>query len=217
MALRREACEFCDELHAPNTSRFARMYGPGSSRVVLDHEAFLVWPSLGRLGEKHLLVVPQRHVRGFAELSSSLQDEAAALVRRIRAAIGRTVVFEHGLGPVPTTRGCGVAHAHLHIVAVPDEIPALEPPHRLQWRLLPRPLQLQALPRDVEYAFFVNQEDQAFVADARGLPSQFIRRWLAAKLGQPEWDWRAAGPEEAVLAQVRELRDRLTSSTTLIT
>src|ERR1700674_1783452 len=86
----------------------------------LESRNFVVLPSLGALVEGWLLLVPKTHVICMGELSDNLTAEMQELKSRIREtlqrAYGNVCAFEHGPSRAKTSLGCGVDHAHLHLV-----------------------------------------------------------------------------------------------------
>jgi diadenosine tetraphosphate (Ap4A) HIT family hydrolase len=201
-------CEFCFEF-ADASGRFRTLYGDfASSRIVARSENFVALPTLGQLFPGSLLVLPERHVETCAALPEELRAEligfAALMTSRTRD-FGAPVVFEHG-AVERSGGGCGIHHAHLHIVPLPSEVSAetLFPEHMTAADDLERAL--RALGGADEYLLLTAGKDVLY-SDVSGLqhshPSQFFRRRLAEHfdLAAP-WDWRAYEHIEASVLQM---------------
>src|SRR5438067_4194918 len=84
-------------------------------RVPLESESFAVIPSVGPLVSGHVLLCPKRHFRSFAQIPTMLEDEFAAMKKRLSAvlaeAYGRPVhYFEHGSAKKAQQPMCTVEH-----------------------------------------------------------------------------------------------------------
>jgi diadenosine tetraphosphate (Ap4A) HIT family hydrolase len=203
-------CTLCAEFADPAAGLFAAIYEPDApSRVLREDGDVLVIPTIGQITACHLLVLPRQHKTSFASMGAGQLERADRLVESVRTALeatgSRCVVFEHGLGAHPGQGGCGVSHAHLHVVAVPRRLAALDPPAALNWT--PHIGGLSALSSHAgnSYLYFCDQVGTSWIAHVTDLPSQFMRRWLAMELGETKWDWTRAGHEEALVSKLAPL------------
>lgn len=206
------ACDFCDEFAGGDDNAWRHL--AEEDRVVLATDRFRVVPSLGQIGRAHLLVIPAAHVRGLSELDCNAQAEAEDLIRGVTSALlrsmGEAVAFEHGtVGPTPGATGCGIVHAHLHVVALPGET-ELSPPTSGSlgpWKALPESGWIKLLPKDSDYVTLSRPAHglHGFWRADR-LPSQFMRRWLAGELAQRQWDWRVDTEVEVIHERADALR-----------
>jgi diadenosine tetraphosphate (Ap4A) HIT family hydrolase len=162
-------------------------------------------PTLGQLFTGSLLVLPIEHTETCAALPVDLQREMLRLlddmVRRARE-FGHPVVFEHG-AVAATGGGCGIHHAHMHIVPVPKATAAstLFPEHAACAPDIQTAL--GELHSADEYLLLAADDAVLFRdlrVDAGAFPSQFFRRRLAEhfQLTAP-WDWRAYDAVEPAL------------------
>jgi diadenosine tetraphosphate (Ap4A) HIT family hydrolase len=101
------------------------MCGIGSSKAAWDTaiwetQNFRVVPSKGGFVEGWVMVVPRQHVLNFGQLYPSLDTELKNLMKCVSSRIAEVytppTLFEHGAATAGTTFGCGVDHAHVHIV-----------------------------------------------------------------------------------------------------
>ncbi len=93
---------------------------------LIESPNFVVLPSLGELVEGWVLVVPKAHFLSLAVLPDSLipemRDLQQIVCERLQRIYGPVAVFEHGPAGEQHTVGCGVDHAHLHLVPVDFEL-----------------------------------------------------------------------------------------------
>jgi len=203
-------CCFCAELDGARDPRVDAAEPDRDGRLVDAGSALLVLPTLGMLASDHCLVVPRTHVTAFSLADDAAQDRAMALAARLAATSPqrRALAFEHGtLGH--GGGGCGIVHAHLHVLGVPDGVPAT--PDDEPWRRVgatTRPMSAAAGHSRESYLLWARLGPDSVDIRARtavGLPSQYLRRRVAAMLGLDSWDWRTAPPDplRAALADVR--------------
>lgn len=153
-------------------------------------------PSIGAMVEGWTLVVPRRHVLSISELDdlewSDFSAQRDIMRARVEAVYGQTVVFEHGAGGAHRTAGCGVDHAHMHIVPVSFDLRAIvssisSEVGKFAWRSADdRP----SAPAGVDY-IHIGDATGYWIAFNDEQPSQVIRRAIAHQLDIHDWDWKA--------------------------
>ena len=88
--------------------------------VLFESANFVAMPTRGSLVEGWLLVVPKEHhycVGAFAAaLITEFQLFRREVQQRLESIYGSVVAFEHGAAGSGRPAGCGVDHAHLHLV-----------------------------------------------------------------------------------------------------
>lgn len=198
-------CEFCQEF-AGSSPRFEKLYGRlASTRIVARTDRFVALPTLGQLFTGSLLILPVDHVETCARLTAEARQEleelAATMAHRVRE-FGEPIIFEHG-ATEPSGGGCGIYHAHLHIVPVPVSTLAstLFPEHQAQTQDLQRAW--ESLQNADEY-LLMSAAGQTLYSDLMGqasrYPSQFFRRRIAEHFHlEAPWDWRAYTDVEPAL------------------
>ena len=198
-------CCFCDDLSRK-----------GANRVIWEDPSFVLTPTVGPLARGHSLLIPRRHIPSFRQLPRETWAAAEAVIERCSVALARpgerVVGFEHGMESHTSTGGCGISHAHIHLVPVPANAALGELPRERgdePWRMH-RDRWLPALPSK-GYLLLIDR-GIGFSRSADEPPSQYLRRWLASRLECAEWDWRKA-PQDAVYEAAMELR--LTTRDTL--
>jgi len=204
-------CDYCDEF-AGRTCVFSKIYADVlQDRLVAHSDSFVAFPTLGQIVPGYLLVAPIAHVENLARLPRLATEELDVFMRRLLANVGarECVIFEHG-STQATGGGCGIYHAHLHVI-----------PHRhfLLREMLPGatshfaslPEALLSVAQLAEYLLF-GSNGQYATLDITGrkdeFPSQYFRRRVAAALGcDMSWDWRQAVlPERALVDTVEAFR-----------
>jgi diadenosine tetraphosphate (Ap4A) HIT family hydrolase len=166
-------------------------------RVVRSSPRFVAVPTVSPLGPGHLLILPRAHVTSLAQLGGALAAElldfAENCVAAVTADFGSSLIFEHGVG-AGSTGGCGIDHAHLHILPLDhamiartidaiDTRFALGPPTRFIDAIQ------HTSPSD-SYALVGTNLSAVRIAVASDIPSQFIRMTIANLQGRQSWDWR---------------------------
>lgn len=201
-------CEFCQEFGTGGPARFSEIYrGVAASRVVARTSRFVAIPTLGQLFEGSLLVLPIAHIETCSGLDADARSEMLGLIGDMLvrvATFGHPVYFEHGATEA-SAGGCGIHHAHLHIVPLPREAAphALFPEAEQRFeRLAAAWIALQG----VDHYLLFGDTNETRVHDLRTepnrFPSQFFRRRLVEhfELNAP-WDWRAYDHVEPALVR----------------
>jgi len=102
-------------------------------KPLLESENFAALPSLGALVEGWLLLVPRRHFISVGALPQPLLREMEEMKRLLCSAVeenyGQACIFEHGPSKANCAVGCGVDHAHLHVVPVPFDLASAMAPY----------------------------------------------------------------------------------------
>ncbi len=197
-------CDFCNEFSGGRANAFASRYPEIHDRIVFSTEHFNVIPTLGQLTEGHLLVVPKAHFTALADMPDRLLQEFDDLVIQSRTILkmqyNRSVAFEHGVR-TDAGGGCGICHAHLHIVPLKE---STDPINRLKaihkWVAVESMLEIKTKGSLAKpYLYYEDAQLARYMFEVEYLPSQYIRRVLADELGKRDWDWREAGREPGFL------------------
>lgn len=199
-------CDFCDEFEGGQQNSFARLYGSRlPSRVVAQTETFVAIPSIGQIVQGYLLVIPRRHVTSTARLTREELGELDSFLTVILSAVSREyrppILFEHGVANPSLGNGCGVYHAHMHVVPVELSEPLVNCVH---WSQVDDIRNLSGLATS-DY-LYLRQHTAARATAVPLVPSQFMRRRIAEELGRPNWDWRTAGRETDLVETYTRLR-----------
>lgn len=184
------ACRFC-------------AIAEGSGRGEADHpiaetDSYFAIPTLGSLVPGWVLICPKVHRANMA--SAYCDAELCAfrmnLARVLSERFGLPVrMFEHGAVANGSAMGCGVDHAHVHLVPTAVDISK----HRsdletVEWRTVPSS-RVQELAERFEYLYYSNDASAEDPIGELALPArptaQYFRRALASAIDRPgEYDYR---------------------------
>jgi diadenosine tetraphosphate (Ap4A) HIT family hydrolase len=165
---------------------------------LLESPNFIVLPSLGALVEGWLLLVPKEHFICMGELPRSLAAELQELKHRLCSALyqfyGHVCVFEHGPSQPNLRVGCGVDHAHLHIVPLGfDLASAVNPllPKDTFWSKAGLQDCRDAFRRGDDYLYLEQSSGVGRIVTSRDFGSQLFRRAIATQIGASHFfNWR---------------------------
>lgn len=200
-------CVFCRELQGGRDTNFARLYPERRSRVIAETESFVAFPCIGQLADGHFLVVPRAHDCTLAQTCSRIVSagiELTALLLSAHETLGQrlseSLLFEHGAMSA-SDGGCGIYHAHLHVLPNAGHINGrsfIESTGNFESTTLD--LLYEGIPHKQSYAL-IGSAEHGFTSWGltEPLPSQTLRKKVAAALKIDQWDWRQAGREESLL------------------
>jgi hypothetical protein len=122
---------------------------------------------------------------------AAFRSAADEVGKRIEQTYGSVVEFEHGSAAPNRPAGCGVDHAHLHIVPAElnlrDAIEAISSQvGHYEWSSVAvKPERIESL----DY-LYVSDQTGRWISYAPLIQSQVVRRALAAAAGREIWDWK---------------------------
>jgi ATP adenylyltransferase len=202
------------------TCKFCQKFGGAisgdqvSDHVLFESPNFIVVPTLGSIIPGWLLVVPRSHFLSVGSFDMPLFQEFMRLqdiaAEALRDCFGPVSFFEHGAVRERESVGCGVDHAHLHIVATEFDMPAVvkrSAETQLQWRpasgiQATRPF----VSEQMAYVFVQQSSGGAWIGSASVIESQIMRKVIAVQAGQPDrWDWKTHPFEHNVRETVVKL------------
>lgn len=194
-------CKFCRIVQTPVPERAEQDTCLGST------SSFEWLPALGAIVEGYSLIIGRCHLPGMAGLPQETLAELDAFAGGIRRCLSdlygeSCVVFEHGGFPHKGRNpASSIVHQHLHIVPCDcsDVAEALRRRHRCIASFTSMGELAHLDGYEKPYLYFSSRPDEHLVLDAAGTPSQYIRRLLASKMGQPtSWNWRTKPFHERV-------------------
>ena len=215
-------CDFCDEFKCNVNSRFAQIYAPHAvNREVARSGDLVAMPTIGQLFPGSLLIMPLTHIETMSSLTEDEMLQLSSFISDLETVISHdkpVIAFEHG-ARCETGGGCGIYHAHLHLVPVPHHIFATD--------LLPigidsKPLSsavslvdgLRSLRHSLEYLIVRDSKHNVkFIESTTSLagqyPSQYFRRRLTELFDlRCSWDWRTyQEPEQYLLETINMFKD----------
>jgi ATP adenylyltransferase len=174
---------------------------------------FLVLPSLGSLVEGWVLIVPKKHFICMGALPPELASEMNQLKSRVWSVLsskyGEICAFEHGPNAAKRTVGCGVDHAHLHLVPFAfDLVRAAAPflPSNTEWHPATFGACKQAFEEEKDYLYIEQPLGVRHIAKHSEFGSQIFRKAIASSLGMlEEFNWREHPQVEIVAKTIGTL------------
>ena len=209
-------CKFC--------VKFAGNAPAGGSeawdRILFASTNFVVVPTVGSIVPGWLLVVPRKHFLCVGTMADALVHEMVEL-RRVAAnslctQFGPVASFEHGPAEPSMSVGCGVDHAHLHLVAT--SVHLLDGARQIARQPLSwTPVQgLQATAgyhqRKLSYLYAELPNGESWVGTGPRIESQLFRRVIAAASGRTDaFDWKCHSFEPNVRQTIHAVESWLSS------
>jgi diadenosine tetraphosphate (Ap4A) HIT family hydrolase len=183
-------------------------------KFLFESENFAVFSSLGALIEGWLLIVPKNHALCLGAIGRDLHLEMDELRRQVSLALeecyGAVTVFEHGPAEPCHQVGCGVDHAHLHIL--PTRINLIEGvkeifPEPLKWESVGSIQETASFyEAGLPYLYVEQMSGRGFIATHPNLQSQMFRKVIARRIGRPEqYNWREFYGEKNILSTIERL------------
>lgn len=211
------SCRFCTKFLAGKIGQRDIIW----DYVLFQSHNFVVVPSLGAIVEGWLLVVPKRHYLCMGGLTENLFTELQTLRKHVSCVLesfyGPIVAFEHGPAMGDQAVGCGVDHAHLHLV--PIEIDLLERlpevfGDQLEWKPVDGIKDTKLFhDRGLSYLYLEQPLGHALLTTHPNFESQIFRRIIAQYYGRGErYNWREHPNISNVHSTVMHLESRLLGS-----
>ena len=122
-SIHNDHCGFCQEIRLGSVDRNIAEQYRCESRIFWHSPLNLVMPSVGPLAPGHVLVVPRDHVRNSRALPTDHKQDILELLSKTELFLSNTFrsgvyVFEHGIPTDQEGGGCGVDHAHIHLLPI---------------------------------------------------------------------------------------------------
>lgn len=188
------SCEFCDITYCDSQIGSTNPLLEQEFTITFETDEFVVFPDAAPLGPRHALLVPREHVLSFARLPQQRRQRAREVIDYLFEHFPSPddhapYLFEHGSREADESAGCGITHAHLHILFLPDGI--LDGQHDVTHFDIyaDLPAAFEELGQDDYYLFgrYQHPVRATAVEEATELKcSMFLRKWVAGQLGRPE-------------------------------
>jgi len=194
-------CCFCNEFVKAKKSK----------RIILETKNCIAFPSYGAIAEGHTLIIPKKHWRSLRAMPNDIFSELITLKEHVAELLeesyGQLVEFEHGMFG-ESSGGCGIDHAHLHLVPsnvqqplsnqLPDDMVKI-PVRNLQ------EIHTNKLLQDSSYLYIHEPNSKPFIVRIKSIPSQFLRKILANSLNNTNWNWRSIPQNKDFVTTVSKL------------
>ncbi len=188
--------------------------------VVAETEHLVAVPSVGPLIPGWLLVIPKEHALSFGAIDADTLAALMADIDRIAAGwhdlFGPLTWFEHGPAEARSSAGCGIDHAHMHLVPT-GQLDLLTGARELFAKLVFSEiagLEAAAAPVVVgdSYLYLRTPDERSWLARSRDIPSQAFRQVIANQQGsRAKYDWKTF-PHHHALATTIKMARRLNLS-----
>lgn len=196
-------CALCSSIAEPRTHW---------DQPVFESQSFVAVPSLGSLVEGWLLVVPRQHFISIGALTPALLEEFTHFKQDVSARLsslyGDTCAFEHGPYAPNREIGCGVDHAHVHLVPLGFDLvdAASTQLPEATWRPASWSECSRVAAKGLDYLFVEQPVGAGRLAVARQFGSQVLRRAIASMIGRPdEFNWRDHRHEANIAKTINRL------------
>jgi len=210
-------CDFCNEIHNQDDNIFSNIYGKLNikNRIVGENNMFVALPTIGQLFKYSLLILPKQHIESMSRLDRVGIENLADILKRITEKLstyGKVVAFEHGAHK-ETGGGCGVYHAHIHIIPLPSELSlsSFFYPDSIVKKYDNLNDCYSYLRESSQYLMTINADGSLCAVDTTNdshqYSSQFFRKKLVGyyNLNRP-WDWREyVTPETDLLETLKDI------------
>ncbi len=201
------ACELCSELESRTSTK-------AWNEPVFESPNFVAVPSLGALIEGWVLLVPKRHFISFGAVPGSMLAEMnefkAFLCSVLGQCYGTVSAFEHGPSAAYRAVGCGVDHAHLHLVPLLFDLLAEVSPFLssgVTWASGGIEQCQDAYGRGQDYLYLEQPIGSGRIATHDKFGSQLFRRAIATRIGvRDQYNWREYEQLPTVMATIQRVR-----------
>lgn len=190
-------CCFCTEINSGVLPQEFQSNIRISSRLISESADFAAFPTISPLRSGHILVIPKCHLTSVMHLDSKARsafiDFTRAVSEQVSKIFGPVIYFEHGVEP-GSGGGCGVDHAHWHILPCSRHeaarvFHAVKKDHqKLAWTSSSQLTDLNY--SGSSYLIVGRSLNNLGFVYSKTLPSQYLRRLIAYSLGLSHWNWR---------------------------
>lgn len=199
-------CCFC----AVNKGKYAR---PDIDTPFMSDENYFALASVGAMVEGWSLIIPRAHGVSLKlnYTNPHLGIFLNKLLPKLIGQYGKLIAFEHGANMDGSLTGCGINHAHLHLVPSVGSLRKEMRSSGLKWEDC---LASQIADRvgDKEYLYYAELSESAVwenpagqLHELRSPESQYFRKLIAQKLEMPgNYDYKKH-PNRAVAAKTQKV------------
>ena len=186
--------------------RFVALLSPGTcsplpyDEILFETSGCVITPTLGSILPYWLLVIPRVPSVNFVQWRTETRIEPYRLVGDIlaqcRIESSRAIWFEHGPAERGSSVGCGVDHAHLHVIinapfSFDAFIAAAAGAGGANWRERPIQKAYGSIFGATSYLLAASADRSVMVEGIDHIGSQFFRRVIAGLVDQPDaWNYR---------------------------
>jgi ATP adenylyltransferase len=188
------------------TEGFARLLSadgclrPLYDRVLLETHGCVVAPTLGSIIPYWLLVIPRAKCLNFRQWQADTGVNPHQVIADVLTSLGvapeRVIWFEHGSSANGHPVGCGVDHAHIHVIvdapfSLDEFVSSASATSSARWLPCSPATAYASITPAVSYLVAGSASGAVFAECVDKVGSQFLRRIVADLAGQPdEWNYK---------------------------
>lgn len=183
---------------------------------LIDLPEWVVAPTVGSIVPGWLLIIPRLQVLNFRDGGvaggPSSQEVIGHLLKHIGLRCDEVIWFEHGPSALGTIVGCGLDHAHVHVLIRPSfSFDAFEAAVKqgapLHWRSSEVEVDYSLLSRQGSYLIAGSGSRSIAAEGVEAAGSQFFRRAVASLVGaSDQWNYKRDQHLHNVAATVEAFR-----------
>jgi hypothetical protein len=209
------SCAICAEAKSGLMSDafLSEMAGLRLARIVSSESSNFTIPSLGGLGNLHLLVCTRAHYPCLRDCDEAARKDLILSVSGIAIDLkrrfgGHTLIFENGSSLRNMDEPRCVDHTHIHIVHLDHRIesPSMMKLDGPEWVSLSE-VDERKVETSNDYVVAGWDVDRMIILQAPDIQTQLMRRHIAVETGVgAEWNWRDYPRVESVRNSVKLLK-----------
>lgn len=191
-----DSCCFCQEITSQKMPENFRQKSSYETRIFEEDDNYIAIPTISPITEGHILILPKRHLNSISQIESIKHKNFLSFTEKIISLInskyGQTIFFEHGIGK-NKEGGCGVSHAHLHIMPIgSEEICKIKEDISKNYNIkfMNDIKMLFQINHDESYLLFGHSFEKLFCYIGDDIPSQYLRRIITKHKNLHRFDWK---------------------------
>jgi len=188
------------------------------NRLLLETHECVVAPTLGSIVPNWLLIVPRLSVVSFRQWQAITCMNPVWLVGEILSELEieaeQAIWFEHGPSAEGSPVGCGIDHAHLHLLvdapfSFDQMVSSAAKNSRVEWRRSTSWEAYDSISAESSYLVGGTPVEAVFAEHVESVGSQFYRRVVARLAGKPhQWNYRTHAHLENVRRTISAFNGR---------
>jgi len=209
-------------------SRFSSIFATSATnrpiydQPLLEYQDWLIVPTLGAIVPNWLLLIPKCATLNLLhwQLSTdqTIQDILATITRQLDLDPAHLIWFEHGPALYDSSVGCGIDHAHLHILFDVDFsfehfTHHITSSSNFFWTQTNKDDPYKSLSTSYPYLIAGCKDESIYCSHHLRIPTQYFRRVIATLSDNPsEWDYRVYPHLNNIVKTINEVHIRAAMS-----
>ena len=187
------------------------------NRILYETKNFIVFPTVGQIVEGYLLIASKKHFLGMGQIPKRQYSELNFICKKVRNILTEEytspLFFEHGVISEVKKGGCCITHAHFHAIPVKIDILHELVNHFEYQRIKSLDSLKKQFDKGIPYFFYESNYGERYLFEIPEIvPSQYIRKVIAVKIGKPErWDWKSCLGIVELLRTIEKLKGKFVS------